>query len=176
MGGSPMWKPDLIEDVEEFHEKYGLEYKDPISRHLLPEEKEFRARCMLEEIQEYIAAKTLEEEVDALIDLIYFALGTSYRHGFNFYDGWREVHRANLSKVRTPSKDCSKREFELDVIKPEGWKAPELDDAVVKKKNKSIISHWKGYYATKRRNLTDAQAERIIKDCDKLPPAPDAGS
>ncbi len=172
-----MWKPDLIEDVEEFHEKYGLQYKEQISRHLVPEEKEFRTRCMLEELQEYIAANTLEEEVDALIDLIYFALGTSYRHGFNFYDGWREVHRANLSKVRTPSKDCSKREFELDVIKPEGWEAPDLDPAInTEKLKKSIISHWKGRYATKRRNLTDAQAERIIKDCGKLPPAPDERS
>ena len=172
-----MWKPDLIEDVEEFHEKYDLQYEEQISRHLIPEEKEFRARCMLEELQEYIEANTLEEEVDALIDLIYFALGTSYRHGFNFYDGWREVHRANLSKVRTPSKDCSKREFELDVIKPEGWEAPDLDPAInTEKLKKSIISHWKGRYATKRRNLTDAQAERIIKDCGKLPPAPDEGS
>ncbi len=171
-----MWKPDLIEDVEEFHEKYGLEYKNPISRHLLPEEKEFRARCMLEEIQEYIAAKTLEEEVDAIIDLIYFALGTSYRHGFNFYDGWREVHRANMSKVRATKAQDSKRNFELDVVKPEDWKAPELDDAVVKKMKQSIISHWKGQYATKRRNLTDSETERIIKSGGKLPPAPDAGS
>mgnify|MGYP003137468110 FL=1 len=171
-----MWKPDLIEDIEEFHEKYGLEYKDPISRHLLPEEKEFRARCMLEEIQEYIAAKTLEEEVDAIIDLIYFALGTSYRHGFNFYDGWREVHRANMSKVRATKAQDSKRNFELDVVKPDDWKAPELDDAVTKEINPATLSHWKGHYATKRRNITDAQAERIIKDCGKLPPAPDEGS
>ena len=176
MGGSPMWKPDLIEDVEEFHEKYGLEYKDPISRHLLPEEKEFRARCMLEELQEYIAAKTLEEEVDAIIDLIYFALGTSYRHGFNFYDGWKSVHKSNMSKVRAEKKEDSKRDFELDVVKPDNWKAPELDDAVIKEINPATLSHWKGHYATKRRNLTDAQTERIIKDCGKLPPAPDAGS
>ena len=176
MGGTPMWKPDLIEDIEKFHEKYGLEYKDSISRHLSPEEKEFRIRCMLEELQEYIAAKTLEEEVDALIDLIYFALGTSYRHGFNFYDGWKSVHKSNMSKVRAEKKEDSKRDFELDVVKPDNWKAPELDDAIIKEKKQSIISHWKGYYATKRRNITDAQAERIIKDCGKLPPAPDAGS
>ena len=171
-----MWKPDLVEDVEEFHKKYDLEYEEQISRHLLPEEKEFRARCMLEELQEYIAAKTLEEEVDALIDLIYFALGTSYRHGFSFYDGWREVHRANLSKIRAVKKEDSKRDYELDVVKPEDWKAPELDNAIVKKMKQSIISHWKGRYATKRRNLTDSETERIIKSGGKLPPAPDAGS
>ena len=171
-----MWKPDLIEDIEKFHEKYGLEYKDPISRHLLPEEKEFRVRCLLEEVQEYVAAKTLEEEVDAIIDLIYFALGTSYRHGFNFYDGWKSVHKSNMSKVRAEKKEDSKRNFELDVVKPDDWKAPELDDAVTKEINPATLSHWKGHYATKRRNITDAQAERIIKDCGKLPPAPDEGS
>ena len=171
-----MWKPDLIEDIEKFHEKYGLEYKDPISRHLSPEEKEFRVRCLLEEVQEYIAAKTLEEEVDAIIDLIYFALGTSYRHGFNFYDGWKEVHKSNMSKVRAEKKEDSKRDFELDVVKPSDWKAPELNNAVTEEVNPAIVSHWKGQYATKRRNLTDAQTERIIKDCGKLPPAPDGGS
>ena len=171
-----MWKPDLIEDIEKFHEKYGLEYKDSISRHLSPEEKEFRVRCLLEEVQEYIAAKTLEEEVDAIIDLIYFALGTSYRHGFNFYDGWKEVHKSNMSKVRAEKKEDSKRDFELDVVKPDNWKAPELDDAVIKEINPATLSHWKGHYATKRRNLTDAQTERIIKDCGKLPPAPDERS
>ena len=171
-----MWKPDLIEDIEKFHEKYGLEYKDSISRHLSPEEKEFRVRCLLEEVQEYIAAKTLEEEIDAIIDLIYFALGTSYRHGFNFYDGWKSVHQSNMSKVRAEKKEDSKRDFELDVVKPDDWKAPELDDAVIKEINPATLSHWKGHYATKRRNLTDAQTERIIKDCGKLPPAPDERS
>ena len=81
-----------------------------------------------------------------------------------------------MSKVRAEKKEDSKRDFELDVVKPSDWKAPELNNAVTEEVNPAIVSHWKGQYATKRRNLTDAQAERIIKDCNKLPPAPDAGS
>ena len=169
-----MWKPDLVEDIEEFHKKYDLEYKEPLSRHLTPEEKEFRARCLLEEVQEYIAAKTLEEEVDAIIDIVYFALGTSYRHGFSFYDGWKAVHKANMSKVRAEKKEDSKRNFELDVVKPHDWEGPELYNAINEEEtNKSIISYWKGHYATKRKNLTDSRTEEIIKSGGKLPPASD---
>ena len=166
-----MWKPDLIEDVEEFHKKYGLEYKDPISRHLSPEEKEFRIRCLNEEIREYMEATTLTEELDAILDLVYFAIGTAYRHGFSFYDGWKEVHRSNMSKIRATKREDSKREFELDVIKPEGWEPPNLKEAVENEEKVELKSHWKGYYATKRRNLTDKRTEEIIKAGGKLPPA-----
>ena len=166
-----MWKPDLIDDIEEFHKRYNLDYRG-YSRHLSSEEKEFRARCLLEEVQEYIQAKTLTEELDAIIDLIYFALGTSYRHGFDFYDGWKEVHRANMSKVRVKKKRDSKRNFGLDVIKPKGWKPPNLNDALNTVSSlERMTSSWKGYYATKRKTLTDSQTEQLIKDGYKLPPS-----
>lgn len=165
-----MWKPDLIDDIEEFHEKYDLEY-DGVSRHLSPEEKEFRIRCLNEEIREYMEATTLTEELDAILDLVYFAIGTAYRHGFSFYDGWKEVHRSNMSKIRATKREDSKREFELDVIKPEGWEPPNLKEAVENEEKVELKSHWKGYYATKRRNLTDKRTEEIIKAGGKLPPA-----
>ena len=166
-----MWKPDLIEDIEEFHEKYDLAYRG-VSRHLSKEEKEFRIRCLNEELLEYSRANTLTEELDAIIDIVYFAIGTAYRHGFSFYDGWKEVHRSNMEKVRAASKKESKRDYELDVVKPEGWTPPDLKEAV---ENEQCIelkqSDGKGYYATKRKNLTDAKTKEIIQSGQKLPPA-----
>lgn len=165
-----MWKPDLVEDVEKFHEKYDLLYSGA-SRHLSNAEKEFRIRCLHEEVQEYMNAETLTEELDAIIDIVYFAVGTAYRHGFSFYDGWKEVHRSNLSKVRATKREDSKREFELDVVKPAGWEPPNLTAAVENVEKIEMKSHWKGHYATKRKNLTDSQTEEIIKNKGKLPSA-----
>jgi len=39
---------------------------------------------------------------------------------------WNEVQRANMSKVRASSESQSKRGSSLDVIKPEGWRGPDI--------------------------------------------------
>ena len=164
-----MWKPDLIEDIEEFHEKYDLKYNG-VSRHLTKEEKEFRIRCLNEELLEYSRATTLTEELDAILDIVYFAVGTAYRHGFSFYDGWKEVHRSNMEKIRATNRKESKRDYELDVVKPEGWTPPNLKSVVENEESVSLKSTGKGRYATKRKNLTDAKLQEIIGSGGTLPP------
>lgn len=74
--------------------------------------------------------RNLELQFDALIDLVYVALGTSYLHGTDFDEGWRRVHAANMSKVRAESASDSKRGSAFDVVKPRGWKPADLSDLV----------------------------------------------
>lgn len=70
------------------------------------------------------------ESFDALIDLVYVALGTAYLHRFPFNEGWARVQEANMRKVRANKKSDSKRRTTHDVVKPPGWRSPELDDLV----------------------------------------------
>jgi len=49
--------------------------------------------------------------------------------GWNFDAGWNRVHAANISKVRAVDKS-GKRKSTWDVVKPEGWVAPDLSDLV----------------------------------------------
>ncbi len=153
---------DFIEDIEEFHEKYGLGYND-YARPLDEAEKSFRIICLREEVQEYEDAQNLEDELDAIIDLVYFALGTSYRHGFDFAAAWKRVHVANMGKVLAKSREDSKRDFELDIVKPKGWVAPDLTDIVYPPMNPALVSLSGGVYAKKRKNLTKDQTDQIIK-------------
>ena len=119
----------FLKDIEAFHIKYQLQYKD--RPRFLPEELSgFRSRFIEEELDEYILATTLEDKFDALIDLVYVALGTAYLHGFDFEEGWRRVHNANMKKVRAERQDESKRGTAFDVVKPEGWQPPDLSDLV----------------------------------------------
>lgn len=119
----------FLKDIEAFHIKYQLQYKD--RPRFLPEElARFRARFIEEELDEYILATTLEDKFDALIDLVYVALGTAYLHGFDFEEGWNRVHAANMAKVRAQMADESKRGTKFDVVKPEGWTPPDLSDLV----------------------------------------------
>jgi predicted HAD superfamily Cof-like phosphohydrolase len=120
---------NLMYDIENFHYKFG--HERPLKPKMLdPDTEAFRIKFMHEELAEYMAAQTLEDKFDALIDLAYVVLGTAYMHGFNFNAGWKRVHEANMRKVRANNASDSKRGSALDVIKPDGWQAPDLGDLV----------------------------------------------
>lgn len=120
----------MFKDIKNFHEKFDLHYSGK-ARELSRELQYFRIQFLEEELEEYKKAvdeNNLHEMFDALIDLVYVALGTAYLHGFDFSEGWKRVHSANMSKVKALSKDDSKRKSSYDVVKPKGWKAPSLED------------------------------------------------
>ena len=60
----------VMDLVKAMHQKFGIENTTG-SNHLTVEEKEFRSAAMLEELNEYIAADTLVDQYDALLDLIF---------------------------------------------------------------------------------------------------------
>lgn len=127
-------------DICDFHHKFKLNYDGP-PRVLPLELGDFRAKFLQEELDEYNKARaeivahgdSLERRadmLDALVDLVYVALGTAYLHGFNFAEAWRRVQRANMAKIRAERADQSKRGSTFDVVKPEGWKPPNHMDLV----------------------------------------------
>ena len=122
----------MYEDIIEFHRTFKLRGSRKPKE--LPEDKmHFRYKFMEEELAEYWNAwynSDLEGQLDALVDLVYVAMGTSYMQGFDFEEAWRRVHAANMKKVRTKVASDSKRGSKFDVIKPKGWKAPDLKDLV----------------------------------------------
>lgn len=148
---------DLWADVAAFHEKFELTYRGK-PRQLPSSMQTFREHFMTEELEEYessafIGAKALatpvhkdgtsdeaefvyrlELQLDALVDLIYVALGTAYLHGFNFPEAWTRVQAANMKKVRKLKADTnatvSGRAPEFDVVKPQGWEPPRHTDLV----------------------------------------------
>jgi predicted HAD superfamily Cof-like phosphohydrolase len=123
---------DLYALIKEFHTKFKLDYEGP-PRNLDSDLATFRIDFMDEELSEYALATTtgvLHGQLDALVDLVYVALGTAYMQGFNFNEAFKRVHEANMNKVRTPSTKESLRNSEYDVVKPKGWVAPDLSDLV----------------------------------------------
>ena len=116
-------------DIQAFHEKFGLEYNGP-PRALPVDLQRFRNRFLWEELTEYINADELHDQLDALVDLVYVALGTAYLQGFNIDEAWRRVHAANMLKVRAVVASDSKRNSTHDVVKPKNWIPPDLSDLV----------------------------------------------
>lgn len=139
---------DPVRDIQEFHIKYELAYAGA-PRELPEEVAKFRVKFLAEELCEYTtdlgpgdrediqyllarnhAPGNLHLKLDALVDLVYVALGTSYLHGFDFREAWRRVHAANMTKVRALRAGDSTRGSIYDVVKPQGFVPPDLSDLV----------------------------------------------
>ncbi|CDN45780.1 hypothetical protein KXR95_19770 [Paenibacillus humicus] len=82
-----------------------------------------RASWMTEEIGEFLAAETVEDQADALIDLMYFALGTFVEMGVEPERLFEIVHAANMAKLGPDGKPIYNEQGK--VAKPAGWQAPE---------------------------------------------------
>lgn len=121
--------PDTILDIENFHKKFGLHYDGP-PRSLVLELEAFRMKFFEEEYYELVTATNNELKFDACIDLVYIILGYCHLRGWDFAEGWRRVHEANMKKIRAEKKSQSKRDSGFDVVKPEGWTPASLKDLV----------------------------------------------
>lgn len=118
-------------DVGLFHQKFDLptfyEMEPPT---LLDDETlEFRLKFLREELKEFEDAHRegrLVDAFDGLIDLVYVALGTAHMMRLPWQEGWEEVQRANMTKMRAQRAEESTRNSTLDVVKPPGWIPPNL--------------------------------------------------
>ena len=124
--------PNMYADIIDFHRQFRLGYEG--KPRTLPEDLfQFRLKFLKEELEEYDIAHgegNKAKQLDALVDLVYVALGTADLHGFDFDEAWRRVHEANMKKVRALRASDSARGSIYDVIKPTGWVPPDHTDLV----------------------------------------------
>ena len=82
-----------------------------------------------EELQEAVEANDRVEQLDALIDILVVTIGAVRAGGFDGEGAWKEVMNTNFAKIDPTTGKVRKRE-DGKVLKPEGWKAPELSPFV----------------------------------------------
>lgn len=94
-----------------------------------------RANWMREEIDEFEAAESLVDQADAIIDLIYFALGSLVEMGVDSETLFDIVHRANMRKL------ANRATVRADgkIQKPADWVSPESEIAASIVKSNSGI-------------------------------------
>jgi predicted HAD superfamily Cof-like phosphohydrolase len=110
-------------DVRRLYRRFGfLENATPTP--LTDAEVDARVVMMREELDEFVVAalgRNLPAMADALVDLVVFAKGTASMMGLPWRALWDDVQRANLAKVRGPTK----RGLPDDIAKPPGWVGPQ---------------------------------------------------
>jgi len=92
----------LMSDVADFYDHVlRLERKNSVPGRISPARKRFACTALREEVSEYEEAKTLPGEIDALLDLMYFAVGRLLEHGVSppvFAKLWSGLQRVNMTK------------------------------------------------------------------------------
>lgn len=122
--------------VKEFRERFELQLPKQLGTEL-KDDLNILIKCIREELSEFEEAvneDNLIEIVDAAVDLEYFVLQiylvtkTDSIHK-ELFD---EVHKSNLAKLQ-PNGKVKKNEFGK-VVKPEGWKKPDLRKVIERHK------------------------------------------
>ena len=72
------------------------------------------------------------ETLDALIDILVVTIGAIHSAGYDAEGAWKEVMKTNFAKIDHETGKVRKRE-DGKVLKPMGWKAPELEPFLTKK-------------------------------------------
>lgn len=107
--------------VREFHGKFG----HPVAeKPVLLDEGRVAKRYdwMLEEINEFKESTNIYDQADAMIDLIYFAIGTMVEMGVKPEKVFDIVHNANMDKLWPDGKPHYNEQGKT--IKPVNWVDP----------------------------------------------------
>ena len=78
-----------------------------------------------DELEEAIQDNDKVEQLDALIDILVVTMGAVRAAGWDGEAAWKEVMDTNFAKIDPNTGKVIKRE-DGKVLKPEGWKSPQL--------------------------------------------------
>ena len=95
---------EIIQNVEKFHEAFGISNNYQPTTSLSAEEIQLRYKLMREENEEYLEAANngdIVEIADALGDQLYILCGTIIKHGLQdkIVAVFQEIQRSNMSKL-----------------------------------------------------------------------------
>ena len=90
-----------FKDVKIFMEKFGQMVR---TKPQFPDDKTMKLRLdlikeELNELEEAMKTKNLKEVADALTDILYVTYGAGYAYGIDLDQCFKEVQRANMSKL-----------------------------------------------------------------------------
>jgi predicted HAD superfamily Cof-like phosphohydrolase len=119
-----------FEDVKKFMETFGQMVK---TKPQFPDEKTMQLRFNLikeelNELEEAMKVKDLKEIADALTDILYVTYGAGYAYGIDLDKCFKEVQRANMSKLDEDGKPIYNDQGK--VMKGPNYKKPDLSKFV----------------------------------------------
>jgi len=118
----------MLKQVYAFNSEIRKETQPTKPQQMTIQQHHARAIFLSEECLEFAEATTPEGELDALIDIIYFAIGGMYEMGLSekqVQEAFSKVHMANMKKVAGAKLRAAGIEV-TDAAKPDNWLEPDL--------------------------------------------------
>ena len=115
-----------FKDVKTFMEKFGQMVR---TKPQFPDDKTMQLRLdlikeELGELEEAMKTKNLKEVADALTDILYVTYGAGYAYGVDLDQCFKEVQRANMSKLGKDGKPIYNEQGK--VMKGPNYTKPDL--------------------------------------------------
>jgi len=112
---------EIIGKVEEFHNAFGVHNNSRPTVQSI-NVTSLRSKLMVEEVDEYLEAQTVEDIADALGDQLYILCGTIAVHGLQdkIVDVFNAIHESNMSKLGLDGKPIINGKQVFDESKPIG--------------------------------------------------------
>ena len=115
-----------FKDVKVFMEKFGQMVR---TKPQFPDDKTMQLRLNLikeelSELEEAMKTKNLKEIADALTDILYVTYGAGYAYGIDLDECFKEVQRANMSKLGEDGKPIYNEQGK--VMKGPNYSKPDL--------------------------------------------------
>ena len=125
-----------FEDVKKFMETFGQMVR---TKPQFPDEKTMQLRYdlireVLNELEQAMKTKNLKEVADALTDILYVTYGAGYAYGIDLDKCFKEVQRANMSKLGEDGKPIYNEKGK--VMKGPNYLEPNLKQFVEWKKER----------------------------------------
>ena len=119
-----------FDDVKKFMETFGQIVR---TKPQFPDEKTMQLRFdlikeELDELEKAMKTKNLKEIADALADILYVTYGAGYAYGINLDKCFKEVQRANMSKLGANGKPIYNKKGK--VMKGPNYSEPNLKQFV----------------------------------------------
>tara|TARA_B110000879_G_scaffold40533_1_gene56869 strand:+ start:1950 stop:2309 length:360 start_codon:yes stop_codon:yes gene_type:complete len=83
------------------------------------------------ELVDAVIADDKVEQLDALVDILVVTMGAIRAAGWDGEAAWKEVMNTNFAKIDPTTGKVIKRD-DGKVLKPEGWRAPQLSQFIDK--------------------------------------------
>lgn len=114
-------------DITDFEGLLGeiIEHQPPLPPAEVMKQVDRYITLIHEEVEELQDARTREQALDAIMDILFVTIGLGVTLGFPLKDAWEEVCRSNMTKIDKKTGQVIRRE-DGKILKPEGYSPPDL--------------------------------------------------
>jgi predicted HAD superfamily Cof-like phosphohydrolase len=125
----------LDETMELLATRFGPRESKRLLKQFIDEAKPLPQEVYAEESEADRDVHACADQADALVDIYYYSLNAAAKKGMNLSAVFALVHGANMAKRDPATGTFLKRPSDGKIIKPEGWKPPDVEAELVRQRD-----------------------------------------